>query len=82
MRLEKFIYFLGLRLPLQTEGGIFERSVVLALSPSPELNVERDACQPMATPLLKTKINIEVGGRRGGKRALNSKATKSMHGGD
>ena len=61
VRLEKFIYFLGLRLPLQTEGGIFERSVVLALSPSPELNVERDACQPMATPLLKKKSTLKLG---------------------
>ena len=55
------IIFLGLRLPLQTEGGIFERSVVLALSPSPELNVERDACQPIATPLLKKKSTLKLG---------------------
>ena len=64
-----FGYFWELELPLQTEDGIFERSVVLAFPPSPELNVERDKCQPIAMPLLKKKESTLKLGVEGGQES-------------
>ena len=61
VRLEKFDYFWQLERPLQTEDGIFDATVVVALPVPRSLNVDRDMCQPGATPLLTKKSTLKLG---------------------
>ena len=62
------VIFWELPLPLQTEDGIFEATVLLALPPPPSLNVGRDVCQPIATPMLQKNSTLKVGVEGGASR--------------
>ena len=63
-----FGYFWELGLSRQTEDGIFEATLLLALPPPPSLNVERDVCQLIATPVPLKSSTLEVGVEGGGSR--------------
>ena len=74
------VIFWELPLPLQTEDGIFEATVLLALPPSPKPQCWEGCMPTYSNTNAPKKFNIEGGGRRGSvTRGLNNKATGSTY---